>query len=203
MGPRTTLHAAIYQPYRQVHQPLFLRHMTFAARTAADPLTLAPAIRGALRAVDVNQPAASLGLMEDVLGAATAEPRFQARLLAIFALLAVVLALVGTYGVLAYSVAQGTHEIGVRIALGAQTATVVWMILRRTLLLSAIGITFGMAGALATTRLLRTLLFEITPTDPGTFSAVAIAMFVAALAAGFIPAQRAARVDPLVALRHE
>jgi len=202
-GPAQPLHAAIYQPYPQVRQPFFLRHMTFAARTGAQPVTLAPAMRSALRAVDVNQPAASMVLMEDVLGAATAEPRFQARLLGIFALLAFILALVGTYGVLAYSDALGTHEIGVRMALGARSRTLVWMVLRRTLLLSALGISIGMAGALATTRLLGTLLFEITPTDPGTFSAVAMAILVAALVAGFIPAQRAARVDPLVALRHE
>ena len=141
--------------------------------------------------------------MEDVLGTATAEPRFQTRLLGTFAILAVMLALIGTYGVLAYSVAQGTHEIGVRMALGAHSRTLVWMVLRRTLVLSAIGIVLGMAGAFATTQLLGTLLFEITPTDPATFSIVATAILIAALAAGFIPAQRAARVDPLVALRHE
>jgi predicted permease len=202
-GPAQAPHAAIYQPYLQVHRPFFLSHMTFAARTDGDPLTLAPAMRSALRAVDMNQPAASVVLMENVLGAATAEPRFQARLLGMFALLAFILALVGTYGVLAYSVAQGTREIGVRMALGARSRTLVWMVLRRTLTLSAIGIALGMAGALATTRLLRSLLFEITPTDPATFTTVSIAILVAALAAGFIPAQRAARVDPLVALRHE
>jgi ABC-type antimicrobial peptide transport system permease subunit len=186
-----------------VRQPVFLRHMTFAARTMSDPLPLAPAIRGALRAVDMNQPAASMQLMEDVVGAATAEPRFQARLLGIFALLALALALIGTYGVLACSVAEGTHEIGVRMALGARSSSLVWMILRRTLLLTVVGIALGTTGALATTRLLRTLLFEITPTDPRTFFFVALSLLAAALVAGFIPAHRAAHVDPLIALRHE
>src|SRR3954454_1434352 len=202
-GPAQPLHAAIYQPYTQVDKSFFLGHMTFAVRTAADPVALAPEMRRALRAVDSNQPAASMVMMEDVLAAATAEPRFQARLLGIFALLALILALIGTYGVLAYSVAQGTHEIGVRMALGARSGTLVWMVLRRTLLLSAIGISIGLAGALATTRLMGALLFEITPTDPGTLTAVTLAILIASLAAGFIPAQRAARVDPLVALRHE
>jgi predicted permease len=202
-GPAQAPHPAAYRPYLQVQQPFFLRHMTFAVRSASDPLVLAPALRAAVRMVDTNQPATSVGLMEQVLEAATAEPRFQARLLATFAILALALALIGTYGVLAYSVVQGTHEIGVRMALGARSRTVVWMILRRTLLLTTVGITLGIVGALATTRLLGTLLFEITPTDPGTFSAVAMAILIAALAAGFIPAQRAARVDPLVALRHE
>ncbi len=202
-GPSRPAHAAIYQPYLQVRSAFFLSHMTFAVRSVSDPLSVGPAMRGALRAVDRNQPAVSVALMEDVLGTATAEPRFQTRLLGTFAILAVMLALIGTYGVLAYSVAQGTHEIGVRMALGARSRTLVWMVLRRTLVLSAIGIVLGMAGAFATTQLLGTLLFEITPTDPATFSMVATAILIAALAAGFIPAQRAARVDPLVALRHE
>ncbi len=202
-GPSRPAHAAIYQPYFQVRSAFFLGHMTFAVRSVSDPQSVAPGMRAALRAVDRHQPAASLLLMEDVLGAATAEPRFQARLLGAFAILAFVLALIGTYGVLAYSVAQGTHEIGVRMALGAHGRAVVWMVLRRTLVLSAVGIALGIAGALAATRLLATLLSEITPTDPVTFSVVAMAILLAALAAGFIPAQRAAHVDPLVALRHE
>jgi predicted permease len=202
-GPAQPVHGALYRPYLQVQQSFFLGHMTFAVRSVSDPLSVAPAMREALRAVDRNQPAASLALMDDVLDTATAEPRFQTRLLGTFAILAFMLALIGTYGVLAYSVAQGTHEIGVRMALGARGRTLVWMVLRRTLVLSAIGIVLGIAGAFATTRLLGTLLFDITPTDPATFSVVATAILIAALAAGFIPAQRAARVNPLVALRHE
>ena len=202
-GPAMASHPAVYQPYTQVRQAFFLSHMTFAVRTAGDPTRSIPAMRGVLRAVDKDQPETSIGLMDDVLGAAIAAPGFQARLLGAFALLAVVLALVGTYGVLAYSVAQRTHEIGLRRALGARDATVLWMVMRRTLVLSATGVAIGIAGAWFATRLLTAFLFETTPTDPTTFTVVALAIFVAALAAGMIPARRATQVDPLVALRHE
>jgi ABC-type lipoprotein release transport system permease subunit len=108
-----------------------------------------------------------------------------------------------TYGVLAYSVAQQTHEIGLRMALGARRRAVMWMIIRRTLVLGGLGVALGTLGALWAARLLATFLFEIEPTDPATFGAVALMILLAALAAGFIPARRATRVDPLVALRHE
>ena len=134
---------------------------------------------------------------------ATAEPRFQTRLLGTFAALALLLAVVGIYGVLAYSVAQRTHEIGVRMALGARPPAVIWMVLRRTLWLGAAGIALGTAGAAFTTRLLEPFLFEITPTDRPIFAAVALVMLAAALAASAIPARRATRIDPVVALRHE
>jgi putative ABC transport system permease protein len=196
-------HPAIYRPYLQVRQPFFLGHMTFAVRTESDPLRLVPAIRGALGDVDRNQPAQSIAAMNDVMAAATAEPRFQARLLGVFALLALVLALVGTYGVLACSVAQRTHEIGVRMALGARGSSVLWMIVRRTLALAGAGVAIGMLGALLAVRVLAGFLFEIKPTDPGTFAGVALTILGAALAAGVIPARRATQVDPLVALRHE
>jgi putative ABC transport system permease protein len=138
-----------------------------------------------------------------VLAASTAEPRFHARLLGAFAVLAVMLAVVGTYGVLAYSVAQRTHEIGVRVALGARAPAIVWMVIRRTMLLSAAGVALGTAGAWMTTRLLTTFLFETTPTDPATFAGGTLTIFIAALVAGLIPARRATEVDPLVALRHD
>jgi putative ABC transport system permease protein len=141
--------------------------------------------------------------MAAVMSTATAEPRFQARLLGVFATLALLLALVGTYGLLAYSVAQRTHEIGVRMALGASRKAVLWLVLRRTLLLAGAGVAIGTAGALATTRVLAAFLFRTEPTDPVTFASVALTIMTAAVAAGLIPARRATRVDPLVALRHE
>jgi putative ABC transport system permease protein len=202
-GPAEASHPAVYQPYSQVRQPFFLSHMTFAVRTAEEPMKSVPAMRAALRAVDRDQPATSITLMDDVIGRATAEPRFQARLLGTFAILAVALALVGTYGVLAYSVAQRTHEIGLRMALGARAAAVLWMVIRRTLILTVTGVAIGTVGAWLTTRLLTTFLFETTPTDPATFVGVALTIFIAALVAGAIPARRATRVDPLIALRHE
>ena len=176
--------------------------MTYVVRTASDPLGAVPSIQNALREVDKDQPA-SLGLMNDALDAATSEPEFFARLLGTFALLAVGLALVGTYGVIAYSVAQRNHEIGIRMALGAGDSSVLWLVIRRTLMLGATGVAIGTAAAWLVTRLLKTFLFETTPTDPATFMAVAVTVFVAAVLAGMIPARRAIRVDPLVALRHK
>jgi putative ABC transport system permease protein len=177
--------------------------MTYVVRTHAEPLAVVPALRNVLRAVDQNQPATRIGLMSDVLDAATAEPGFYARLLGGFALLAVVLALVGTYGVIAYSVAQRTHEIGLRMALGARERSVLWLVIRRTLILGGSGVLIGAIGAWMATRLLETFLFEITPTDPATFTAVALSVFTAALLAGLIPGCRAIRIDPIAALRHE
>ena len=194
---------AIYRPYLQVSQPFFLSHMTFAVRTASDPLSVAPAMRGVLREVDKDQPLQSIDTMQDLIAATTAEPRFQTRLLGVFAILAVALAAVGIYGVLAYSVAQRTHEIGIRMALGAQAADVLWMVFGRTLALVCAGIAIGAAGALGLTRVLSKFLFEVKPSDPATFAAVALLLVFAALAAGLIPARRAAQVDPMVALRYE
>jgi putative ABC transport system permease protein len=203
LGPTQKSHPAIYQPYPQVSRRSFLSHMTYVIRTSSDPLAAVPAIRSVLRAVDRDQPATAIGLLTDSLDRATAEPGFYARLLGAFALLAVLLALVGTYGVIAYAVAQRHHEIGVRMALGARGASVLWLILRRTLVLGAAGVLLGSGAAWLATRLLTTVLFEVTPTDPATFAAVALTVFVASLLAGLIPARRATRVDPLVALRHE
>jgi len=202
-GPSQPAHMAIYRPYLQVKKALFLSHMTYTVRTESDPLALAPALRGVLRSVDRNQPAQSIASMGDVMAAATAEPGFQARLLGAFAGLALLLSLVGTYGVLAYSVAQQTHEIGLRMALGARRRAVMWMVIRRTLVLGGLGVAIGTMGALWAGRLLATFLFEIQPTDPATFVFVALMILLAALAAGFVPARRATLVDPLIALRHE
>jgi putative ABC transport system permease protein len=203
MGPAQASHAAIYKTYLQVRQPFFLSHMTYVVRTASEPRLSIPPIRNVLRAVDKNQPATSIGLFRDVVESAAAEPGFHARLLGTFALLALLLALVGTYGVIAYSVAQRSHEINVRMALGARPSSVLWLVIRRTLILGAAGVVIGTAIAWLVTRLLTAFLFETAPTDPATFLTVALALFGAALVAGLIPARRATRLDPLLALRHE
>ena len=194
---------AIYQPYLQITHPFFLNHMTFVARTASNPLGVPSGMRAVLSEVDKDQPVQSIAAMDNLIAATTAEPRFQARLLAVFAIMALALAIVGIYGLLAYSVAQRTHEIGVRIALGAQTADVVRMLLRSTLVLVGEGIMIGTAGALAVTRVLAKFLFEVKPNDPPTIAAVALTLVCAALVACYLPARRAMRVDPMVALRHE
>ena len=141
--------------------------------------------------------------LEDLIAENTQEPLFQARLLAAFSALALVLAAIGIYGVLAYAVEQRTREIGVRMALGAKKVTVMQSVLRHTLGLAGLGMLIGAAGALAVTRVLTKFLFGVTPTDPATFAAVALLLAAVALAAGLIPAWRASRVDPLLALGRE
>ena len=202
-GPSQPAHAAIYRPYLQVAQPFFLDHMSFIVRTIGDPLAVAPQIRAVVHGRDRAMPADTMTTMDKVLENSTAAWRFNARLLGSFALVALILSVVGIYGVLTYSVAQRTHEIGIRMALGAKRGAVGWLVLRRTLMLCGLGIVIGMVGALAATRVLRNLLFEITPTDVPTFVGVAATILMAGIAASYIPARRATRVDPLLALRHE
>ena len=135
--------------------------------------------------------------------ATTAEPQFQARLIGIFSMLALLLAAVGVYGVLACAVAERTREIGIRMALGARKSEITGMVLRRSLILGAVRVGLGVAGAFAMTRVLAKFLFEVTPTDVPTFVGVAAILLAVALLAGLLPARRAARVDPVIALRWE
>jgi putative ABC transport system permease protein len=193
---------AIYQPHLQVSQPFFLNHMTFVVRDALGPESVASAMRAVLRNVDKNQPI-SISSMDSLIATTTAEPQFQARLLATFAVVALALTIVGIYGVLAYAVAQRTREIGVRMALGAQSRDVMQMLLRKALVLIAMGIILGGSGAFALTRVLTKFLFEVKPTDVPTFAAVALTLVLSALAACYVPARRAMKVDPMVALRYE
>ena len=193
---------AVYYPYRQVGAG-WLSHVSFIVRTAPGAAGVPAGMRAALGDVDAKLAPQSLASMGEILARTTAEPLFQARLLTAFSLLALVLAAIGVYGVLAYSVATRTHEIGIRMALGAERADVMRMVLRRTLTLAGTGVILGAAGSIAATRVLRDLLFEVKPTDQTTLILVSIVLAVVALAAGWIPAMRATRVDPLVALRYE
>ncbi|MBI4874025.1 MAG: ABC transporter permease [Acidobacteria bacterium] len=177
--------------------------LTLVVRTAAQPLSLLPTIRAAVAAVDPELPLERTGSMEQVLYSATAGPRFQMALIAVFAGLALALAAIGLYGVISFTVVQQTREIGIRMALGAQRAGVRWMVLRRGLVLAAAGVALGLAGTLATGRLLASFLFGVRPADPLTLAAVAVLMLSVAGAASFVPARRATRLDPVAALRHE
>jgi putative ABC transport system permease protein len=193
---------AIYQPYQQVTRPFFLSHMSFVARTATNPQSVAVEMRAVLRDVDKNQPV-SIAALTDLADASTAETWFQTRLISTFSILALLLAAIGIYGVLAYAVTERTREIGIRMALGAKKSDITFMLLKRTLLLVIAGVALGGCGALALTRVLSKLLFEVKPTDPVTFLAVAAILAVTGIVAGLLPARRATRVDPVVALRWE
>jgi predicted permease len=192
---------ALYQPVAQLSHPFFLSHMSFVVRATGEPAPLVPAMRQAMREVDPNQPMGSIGTMDAAIAATVAEPLFQARLIGVFSVFALLLAGIGIYGVVAYSVAERTHEIGIRVALGAARGDVTRLVLRRIVVLVVPGVALGVAGALAATRVLASLLFEVKPNDPLTFVGVAVLLAAVAVVAGLVPARRASRVDPLVALR--
>ncbi len=184
-----------------VQQPFFI--MTFVVRSKGDPRGLASDVRQAVLSVDKNQPLSELQTMDDVLATSIAPQRFRMLLIGLFALLALVLAGVGIYGLVAYSVAQRTHEIGVRMALGAQRRDVMKLLLGEGALLAVVGVGPGVAGAFWLTRFFSSLLFGVKPTDPVTFLLVSMVLVGVVLLASYIPARRAMRVDPMVALRHE
>jgi putative ABC transport system permease protein len=193
--------------YVPVMQPLFatanIPPLYLVVRTPNEPLAVTSAVRSELAAIDPDQPLSSLMTMEQRISDSVAPRRFNMFLLGLFAALALVLAAVGIYGIMAFSVTQRTHEIGVRMALGASHRDVLQLVLRNGFKLALIGIGVGLIGAFAATRLLSALLFDVSPTDPATFVIDAVVLAVVALLACYIPARRATRVDPLVALRYE
>jgi putative ABC transport system permease protein len=192
--------AELYIPYAAA--PL-LTSFSVVARVDGDPLALAPAMRKAMADVDRTQPIFGLTTLERALADSIAPRRFNLMLLGTFATSALLLALIGIYGVIAFAVAQRTHEIGVRMALGAQQHEVVGMVMRQGMAIASAGIVLGILAALAVTRVLASLLYEVAPTDPATFASVAGLLVVTALAACGVPALKAAVVDPIVALRCE
>ena len=202
-GVKDELAPALYQPYLQVTNTFFLNYMAFVARTAGEPEQIAAAMRTALSSADPNLAPQSMGSMASLVAGTIAEPRFQTRLLVVFSLLALVLAAIGVYGVLAASVAQRRREIGIRIALGAGRTTLCWSGLQRVLIMTVCGVALGVAGALAITRVLAQMLFEITPTDATAFFGAGTLLVAAALAASLVPARRASAVDPATVLRAE
>ncbi len=175
----------------------------FAVRTQADPRKLLAALQQQVWAIDKDLPLTNVKTLDEVISASVAHRRFQALLVVLFAAVALGLALVGIYGVISYSVAQRTAEIGVRVALGAQRSDILGLVLRQASLFIVIGLAAGLTSALALSRYLASSLFEIKPSDPATYFAVAALLACVALAACWIPARRATRVDPVVALRYE
>ena len=176
---------------------------TLVIRTAANPMKLAPTIEQVIHAYDSDQAIADIQPLDVFLSQSVARPRFQSVLIASFAGLALLLAAIGIFGVMSYSVAQRSHEIGIRVALGAQSNQILRLVVGQGLLLALIGAAAGLAGAFALTRYLRSLLFEVSPTDPWTFIAVPLVLCTVALAASYLPARKAMEVDPMQALRCE
>ena len=193
----------LYMQVRQVANDFLGGNMSFVVRTSSESASLEGSIRGVVRELDPSLPVYSLQSMNEVVSKSMVQPRFLALLLATFSAIALFLAAIGIYGVMAYSVAQRTQEIGVRMALGAQPLHVLRLVFGQSLQMLLIGTLIGLAGAFALTRLMRTLLFEVTATDPLTYVSVVGLLTVVALVACYIPARRAAKVDPLIALRYE
>ncbi|HEU4796833.1 MAG TPA: FtsX-like permease family protein, partial [Pyrinomonadaceae bacterium] len=177
--------------------------MSLVVRSNTETSALAASVRQALRSVDKDIATYNLKTMNDLISTSAAPRRVPMLLLSAFAGVAMLLAMLGIYGITSYYVTQRTHEIGIRMALGAQIADVLRLVLRRAMLLAVIGVVLGLAGAAAVTRFLTTMLFGVKPIDALTFGAVALGLVLVALIASLIPAKRATKVDPLVALRYE
>ena len=191
----------VYVPYAQGAEGTL--NIFLVMRTDSDPLALVGAVREQIWRVDRDQPVVNIATLRARVGLSVAQPRLEATLLGAFAALALILAAVGIYGVMSYSISRETREIGIRMALGALPRDLVRMVLSRGLRLAGIGLSIGLVGALALTRVLKTLLFGVSPTDPIVFGAIVSLLAAVAALASFLPARRAARIDPIVALRTE
>jgi putative ABC transport system permease protein len=192
----------VYAPYAQYRNEGW-GETIFAVRTTGDPLAATGMIRDQIHSLLPSQPISEVASMEQLLARSLSRARFSMLLLTIFAALALVLAAVGIYGVMAYAVAQRTREIGVRLALGAQPGDVLSMVLVGGGKLAAFGLVIGLVGSLGVSYLLRSQLYGVSSSDPATYVAVAALLGLVALAACYLPARRATRVDPLIALRYE
>jgi putative ABC transport system permease protein len=179
-----------------------LQDMTLLVRTTTEPTSIVPALRQAVWSIDPNQPISNVNTMEQIVSESISRPRLNTTLMGLFGALALILAAVGIYGLLSYTVTQRTQEMGIRMALGAQVGDVLRLVLKQGMVLAIIGQAIGLAGAFALTRLIRGLLFGVTPTDVTIFIAVTGVLSTIALLACYLPARRATKVDPLVALRN-
>ena len=191
----------MYHPYHRLG--FSSTSMSFAVRTGGDPTRVLPAVRAALHGIDQDVPIFDISTMDANIANSMGQRRFAMMLLGLFATMAVILASIGIYGVMSYSVTQRSHEIGIRMALGAARRNVLRMVMGQGLLLVGAGVLIGVVGAFALTRLIASQLFGVRPTDPTTFISVALTLIGVAALATFVPAMRATRVDPVVALRDE
>jgi putative ABC transport system permease protein len=190
---------AIYLPYTQEIMPW----QTLVIRTKNDPMSLAAPIRRAVAALDPEQPVGHIATLDELLEASAAQPRFRTFLLGSFAGIALLLSAIGIYGLMAYTISRRTREIGVRMAVGARPLDILKLVFGQSMAMTMVGIAFGLLGAYSVTRVIKSLLFGVTTTDPFTFAAVTLLLSSVALLATYVPARRAMRVDPMVALRHE
>ncbi|MGB7024075.1 MAG: FtsX-like permease family protein, partial [Candidatus Acidiferrales bacterium] len=195
----TAVGPAIYWPYSQFP----VNFNAIVVRGDTDPLRLVSAVKSQIWSVDKNQPISKIATMEQVLSDSIAQRRLYLVLLGVFAGAALLLAAVGIYGVMSYSVSQRTHEIGIRLALGAAQSEILKLILGHGAKLALLGVATGILAATALTRLMSSLLFGVSPSDPATLAAVAVLLMLVAMAACYIPARRAMRVDPMIALRYQ
>ena len=193
----------MYVPYTTPGWVSWSRSMYVAVRTAGEPLALSAALRQQVRDLDQDIPVFNLKTMDQVMHESVTEPRFRTSLLGLFAAVALVLAGIGIYGVISYAVTERTHEIGVRMALGAQSRDVLRLVIQQGMKPALIGIVIGLAASLALTRLMKVMLFGVSATDPLTFAMIALLLIAVALLACWIPARRATKVDPMIALRCE
>ena len=201
LGQASESSPEVYLSYLQ--DPVDWPYRTLTVRTAGDPLKLVNLVKQAVWSVNKDQPVSNIHTMEQVLAESVAQPRIFTLLMGVFAALALGLATVGIYGVVSYSVSQRTHEVGIRLALGAERIHVFRLVVGQGMLLTGIGLGIGLGGALALTRFLSSFLYGVRPTDPITFGLVALVLAGVALLATYIPARRAMNVDPMVALRYE
>ena len=196
-GLESGLRQTIYFP------SLRLGYANLVIRTTNDPVSLAAAVRREVTAIDPNQPVANIKTMERWVSESVAQPRFRTLLLGLFSGAALLLSMVGIYGVMSYAVSQRTHELGVRMALGARAGDVLRLVIGQGMRLAVAGVAIGLAAAFALTRLIKDLLFGVQATDPVTFAAIALFLIGIALLACYLPARRATKVNPLTALRGE
>ncbi|MFZ3258560.1 MAG: FtsX-like permease family protein, partial [Candidatus Acidiferrales bacterium] len=189
----------VYWPYPE----LAYSQMTVVMRTETDPLALVSSVRQIVQQMDKDEPISNIATMDQLISDSVARSRLTAVLLGVFAALAMILACIGIYGVMTYATAQRRNEIGIRMALGAQRGDILRLVLGQGVRLAILGVVIGIAGGLALTRLLQSLLFHISASDPLTFAGVAILLTLVVLAACYLPARRAMRVDPMDALRYE
>jgi putative ABC transport system permease protein len=185
------------------HPELAYSAMTLVVRTETDAAAFAPTARNVIRNLDSEQPIAEVRTMESLLASSMARTRFNTLLLTLFAAVAMILASIGIYGVMSYTVTQRTHEIGIRMALGAQSGDILKFIVGQGMLLALTGLGIGLATAFGLTRLMKTLLFEVSANDPLTFLVVSLILTGVALLACWVPARRATKTDPMIALRYE